>query len=64
MKKAMGIIAVNLGSTDESRNVGGHRTKVACTLLQRDYKGLSNYGSNAAVVRNDQNKTSDSEGLD
>lgn len=50
MRMLIGIIAQNLGSSDESRKVGGYLTDVACTLLGRDYKGFSNYGSNAVIV--------------
>ena len=39
----------NCGSSDEARTPDARQTDVAATLLSRDYKGLSNYGSNAAI---------------
>lgn len=56
MKNVATIIAKNLGSSDKSRKVGGGITEVACTLLQRDYKGLSNYASNAVIVNAKEDK--------
>lgn len=44
-----GIILRNCGSSDEARTPDARQTDVAATLLSRDYKGLSNYGSNAAI---------------
>lgn len=43
------IIVRNCGSSDESRTPEAKWTGVAGTLLSRDYKGLSNYGSNAVI---------------
>jgi len=37
-----------------------HETDVACTLLSRDYKGMSNYGSNA-VIENESRANSELE---
>lgn len=44
-----GIILRNCGSSDESRTPDARHADVAATLLSRDYKGLSNYGSNAVL---------------
>lgn len=44
-----GIILRNCGSSDEARTPDARQTDVAATLLARDYKGFSNYGSNAAI---------------
>ena len=42
-------IVRNCGSSDESREPEGKPADIAATLLSRDYKGLSNYGSNACI---------------
>ena len=39
----------NLGSSDKSREPRAEQTDIACTILARDYKGLSNYGSNGVI---------------
>ena len=44
-----GIILRNCGSSDESREPSAKPADTAATLLSRDYKGLSNYGSNAVI---------------
>ena len=43
------IIAYNLASSDTSRTPDGKTATVSPTLLSRDYKGLSNYGSGAVL---------------
>lgn len=43
------IIIRNCGSSDETRTPDAKHTDIAATLMARDYKGLSNYGSNAAI---------------
>jgi hypothetical protein len=43
------VILRNLGSSDENRTPGARETDVSATLLSRDYKGLSNYGSNGVI---------------
>lgn len=49
LEQGGGIILRNCGSSDEARTPDARQTDVAATLLSRDYKGLSNYGSNAAI---------------
>ena len=39
----------NMGSSDESREPSARKADVSCTLLSRDYKGLSNYESNGVI---------------
>lgn len=41
----------NMGSSDESRMPDGEPSDVAHTVLARDYKGLSNYGSNGVIEK-------------
>ena len=43
------IILRNCGSSDNDRTPNAKFTDIAGTLLSRDYKGLSNYGSNAVI---------------
>ena len=43
------ILLRNCGSSDEKRTPEAKQTDIAATLLSRDYKGLSNYGSNAVL---------------
>ena len=44
-----GCILKNCGSTNEKQRPDMHSTEIATTILARDYKGLSNYGSNGVV---------------
>ena len=48
-KKTEPVLLKNLGSSDESRVPDARKTDIATTLLSRDYKGLSNYGSNGVI---------------
>ena len=43
------IALQNLGSADENRYPNAYKTDIAVTLLSRDCKGLSNYGSNGVI---------------
>lgn len=43
------IIIRNCGSSDETRIPDAKFTDIAATLMARDFKGLSNYGSNAVI---------------
>ena len=43
------VIIKNCGSSDESRIPEAKPTNIATTLLARDFKGISNYGSNAVL---------------
>lgn len=48
MNQITGILK-NMGSSDRKRNPDYTITDIATTLLSRDYKGLSNYGSNGVI---------------
>lgn len=43
------MIVRNCASSDKARTPDGKLTEIAATLMARDYKGLSNYGSNAVI---------------
>ena len=43
------MIVRNCASSDKDRTPDGKFTNIATTLMARDYKGLSNYGSNAVI---------------
>lgn len=38
-----------MGSKSEERKPDMEITDISCTILARDYKGLSNYGSNGVI---------------
>ena len=49
----------NLGSSDKSREPGLELSDISCTILARDYKGLSNYGSNGVIEIYEKVRNSD-----
>ena len=55
MKKQITTILINMGSSDRDRIPSYKIVDVATTLLSRDYKGLSNYGSNGVIEIYEEN---------
>ena len=49
------VLLKNMGSSDCDRVPEMRNTDIAVTLLSRDYKGLSNYGSNGVIEWNRKN---------
>ena len=45
------VILKNMGTSDKKRIPEYESTNVACTLLQRDYKGANNYGFNGVIEK-------------
>lgn len=49
IEKQITVILKNMGSSDKNRNPDYTITNIGTALLSRDYKGLSNYGSNGVI---------------
>lgn len=49
IEKQITVILKNMGSSDKNRNPDCTITNIGTALLSRDYKGLSNYGSNGVI---------------
>lgn len=53
------VLLTNMGSSDEEREPSCKETDIACTLLQRDYKGLNNYSANGVIEHGTKNTRTD-----
>lgn len=42
------VILYNM--VDKKNKPNSKQTNIACTLMQRDYKGINNYGFNGVIV--------------